>query len=59
MSSYNKDKMSTKTLINAFEVMAKAAKDASKCKEKMPHEAVYSQPFKQNICITRICSLHT
>ena len=22
----------------------------------MPHKAVYSQPFKQNICITRICS---
>ena len=24
---------------------------------KMPHKAVYSQPFEQNICITRICSL--
>ena len=23
----------------------------------MPHKAVYSQPFEQNICITRICIL--
>ena len=24
---------------------------------KIPHKGVYSQPFEQNICITRICSL--
>jgi len=25
--------------------------------KRMPHKAVYTQPFEQNICITRICSL--
>ena len=24
---------------------------------KIPHKGVYSQPFEQNICITRICLL--